>query len=267
MNSCEYYAELISRMIDGELTDGELYEVRGHIASCPDCRAMYEAFSAVSGAIAEDMQDAPEALSANVMAYVRRDAIIKKNTRKKHVIRRVLTAAACFVLVFAAAYTVETRIAAPAEAPMAAEALDTVTNRKFMQSAPKEMPAEAPAAPAPKPEECPAEAETAVESAESKVFSDAPTAADGAAADNGAGAIETYRLSPWQFEMLCELLGDAQFTADCKPDTVCRFVSNAGDVCTVYYDGLVLYFGMNENEKLSPAACSLEDIQSFIAEL
>lgn len=49
MNDCEKYSELISALIDGELNDEERAALEAHLAECPDCRRVSEAFSAISG--------------------------------------------------------------------------------------------------------------------------------------------------------------------------------------------------------------------------
>nr|AMP55585.1 putative zinc-finger [uncultured bacterium] len=45
---------LISAMLDGELSEEETAQVQAHVAVCDDCRAMYDAFTAVSAAVAAD---------------------------------------------------------------------------------------------------------------------------------------------------------------------------------------------------------------------
>ena len=47
MSGCEKYQELISAMLDGELSTEKTVELSVHLAKCPECRAMYEAFSAM----------------------------------------------------------------------------------------------------------------------------------------------------------------------------------------------------------------------------
>ena len=96
MSSCEQIQELMSRMLDEDLTPQELALVEKHRASCPDCAAMYAAFHALSVELGEDLAEAPERLRENVMAELRRDEIRKKNNRRPW--RGVLVAAACVVL-------------------------------------------------------------------------------------------------------------------------------------------------------------------------
>lgn len=101
MSGCEYYQELISCLLDGELSADEEAALADHLQSCPDCAAMHRAFAALSNTMAEDMEDAPESLCPNVMAELRRAEILKKN-RRKSAIKAVLATAACAVFAFAA---------------------------------------------------------------------------------------------------------------------------------------------------------------------
>lgn len=151
MNGCEYYQELISRLIDGELSDEGKAVLAQHLRDCAECAALFDAFSGVSQAIWEDMEEAPAHIAENVMAHVRRSGIVEKNTdsrrasnsrhkatgKKKTMpgaVKVLLSAAACLALVIAAAYTLpafdglgmmkaESPMAAPA-APAASEPRD-----------------------------------------------------------------------------------------------------------------------------------------------
>lgn len=101
MSGCEYYQELISCLLDGELSNDEQAELAEHLENCPECAAMHRAFAALSQTMADDMEEAPESLCTNVMAELRRAEIIKKN-RRRSAIKAVLATAACAVFVFAA---------------------------------------------------------------------------------------------------------------------------------------------------------------------
>ena len=70
MEQCEAMQELLSRMLDEDLDAHEQRELAEHLKNCPDCRAMYEAFSALSGALQNDLAEAPESLRENVMAEI-----------------------------------------------------------------------------------------------------------------------------------------------------------------------------------------------------
>ena len=81
MENCEAMQELLSRMLDEDLDAHEQRELAEHLKNCPDCRAMYEAFSALSGQLRSDLAEPPESLRENVMAEIRREQIRKKNRR------------------------------------------------------------------------------------------------------------------------------------------------------------------------------------------
>ena len=96
MTECERFEEQLSALLDGELTAEEEAEARAHMAACPDCRAMYEAFAAVGDAIGG--QDVPDTLHDGIMEKVR---AAEKAGRTQHTIvrlRPVLAAAACLVV-------------------------------------------------------------------------------------------------------------------------------------------------------------------------
>ena len=100
MNSCEEYQELISRLADGELSADEEAKLRAHMETCPQCRKLYAAFTAISSAAAEELEAPPEDMKDNIMSAV-------KSARGKVVPIRHwktwLAAAACFALVLAGA--------------------------------------------------------------------------------------------------------------------------------------------------------------------
>jgi len=102
MSGCEFYQELISRMLDEELSGEESAVLAEHLDSCEECRSVYSAFTALSASIAEDLVDAPESIKINVMTEVRRSELIKKNKKKS--MKRLFATAACLVLVAGAAY-------------------------------------------------------------------------------------------------------------------------------------------------------------------
>ena len=98
MKTCEEVQELISRLLDGELNEEEQADVAEHLASCPDCRAMHEAFRSLSGAIAEGLEEPPARLHETVMADVRREALRRRQAAPRRV-RMLLAVAACAALV------------------------------------------------------------------------------------------------------------------------------------------------------------------------
>lgn len=103
MNECEKIQQLISCLIDDELTESEKLEVEKHIAACPQCAAMYEDFAALSGAMADTMAEVPAALHDSIMEGVKLAAIpVKKKKRPIIALRPYMTAAACLVVVVGA---------------------------------------------------------------------------------------------------------------------------------------------------------------------
>ena len=104
MNSCDYYQELISSLIDGEISHDEHEALMAHLNTCSRCNAMYAVFHDLSDILAEESEPLPEGLHENIMAGVRRSEIIRKNRRlRKLGLSTALTAAACAVLVLFAA--------------------------------------------------------------------------------------------------------------------------------------------------------------------
>lgn len=68
MTSCDKYIEMISRSIDSELEAGEGRELEAHLETCAECRAVKNAFEAISGAVRETAAEAPDALLDSVMS-------------------------------------------------------------------------------------------------------------------------------------------------------------------------------------------------------
>ena len=99
MKDCAYYQELISRLIDREITPEEGEELAAHARECEECRAVYSAFAALSGMISDELADPPEELSENVMAEIRRSEMWKKNRKPRQNLRRYAAIAASAVLV------------------------------------------------------------------------------------------------------------------------------------------------------------------------
>lgn len=179
MTNCDRYQEMISRMLDGELSRAERDELAEHVQRCPDCAAVYVAFRSLSENLSGELEEVPPALHENIMADVRRENLRAKNS--VHTSRRwhyALTAAACLVLVAAAGLSLPKIAArkgladqaAPAEAEMIEESVmfDSGTNTLYREAdtrqdvnsglsanAMPEMPAEEPAEAAA--EEVPAE--------------------------------------------------------------------------------------------------------------
>lgn len=102
MSGCEYYQELISRMLDEDISRDERAALAEHLGTCRECAAMYQAFSALSDTISSGMVDPPEELTDNIMAELRRSEIRRKNRRMPRQMKNLIAAAACAAVVLAA---------------------------------------------------------------------------------------------------------------------------------------------------------------------
>ncbi|MDO4815512.1 MAG: zf-HC2 domain-containing protein [Bacillota bacterium] len=93
MSNCEHYAELISAMIDGEISENEKAEIEAHTSQCAECRKMLEAFAAVSESL-EELEDLPSGLHDGIMKKVK-----TADKRKKPAWTKILPLAACLTVV------------------------------------------------------------------------------------------------------------------------------------------------------------------------
>ena len=100
MSECERFQQMISELLDGELTEVEQAELQAHMADCPDCAAMYDAFAEVSEALKAEAESEPlpAALHENIMAKVRVAEKAKKTHGTIVRLRPILAAAACLVV-------------------------------------------------------------------------------------------------------------------------------------------------------------------------
>ena len=64
MSECDKYQEMISQMLDGELPEPHKTELVKHLGCCPDCRRVYDAFSAISLSLGETA--APEGFAGEI---------------------------------------------------------------------------------------------------------------------------------------------------------------------------------------------------------
>lgn len=94
MHECEKYLEMMSAMIDGELSDADTIELMAHIRICPACEAVYDAFRAISGDLSS-LSAAPEGLCSSVMDQLKKPQRINW--------QRYAALAACLALVCASA--------------------------------------------------------------------------------------------------------------------------------------------------------------------
>ena len=99
MSDCREIQELISALIDGKVSEKEKAEVYAHVEKCPECKAMLEAFTAVSESLSE-LEDVPEGLHEDIMRRVKSENIKRKTPWKK-----IIPLAACLALVIFGAFS------------------------------------------------------------------------------------------------------------------------------------------------------------------
>ena len=92
---CDEIREKISTMADGELSESDRAQVMEHLAACPECLAVYDAFSALSQVIS-DLEPVPDGFTESVMRKVNGQAAKPK---KKQWLSRVTAVAACVALI------------------------------------------------------------------------------------------------------------------------------------------------------------------------
>ena len=122
MKDCERYEQMISALLDGELSREEEAELRRHIASCPDCAAMYEAFAAVGTAIRG--QEVPDTLHEGIMSKVRAAEKASRTQSKIVRLRPILAAAACLVVLVGTVLALKNTVGMGSAAPQAPKAKD-----------------------------------------------------------------------------------------------------------------------------------------------
>lgn len=266
MKGCEYYQELISRLLDADLTAEEEAALRSHLDSCGECRLIYEAFSGVSGMIAESLEEPPKTLHENIMAEIRRAEIKKKNRR----LRPVLTAAACLAVVLIGFFGLKnTLFAAKAVAPMAMYEAAVSEDMAAQEAAPAEAPRPAPAAVAGQNNmlfaaaAAPAEAACAEEPAEAEETADAGYKTEAAEGEYISVAnLETMNalrelLAGERTETVtnCPLL----YTVCCEEDGSELLIFARGDGTVIYVD--------NRDGEWYESPCTEEICSNFLAEL
>ncbi len=192
MNDCERFEEQLSALLDGELSAEEEAEARAHLAECPQCAAMYEAFAAVGTAL--DGEDVPDTLHDGIMAKVR---AAEKAGRTQHTVvslRSILAAAACLVVlvgtVFALKNTLGMSRKSAADAPMAAEVTaGSADEASAPEDAPFLMESKMAVAAAPKDAQPEEKMEEPRAAADSDTATNATIATDAAAPESTADAL------------------------------------------------------------------------------
>lgn len=97
MDNCNKYIEMISSLVDGELSDEQMSELNAHLDSCQNCRRVYEAFMNISNTISDDLVEPPEKLAQGIMYKVH----IADNggTSRHFAFGRFTALAACLALI------------------------------------------------------------------------------------------------------------------------------------------------------------------------
>ncbi len=96
---CEPYRDMISALLDGELSENEKIRLQNHLAHCDDCSALCVAFAAADGVVSAGMVPVPRSLHTDIMKQVKAHASAHRRQRVWRVARPVLAVAACAVIV------------------------------------------------------------------------------------------------------------------------------------------------------------------------
>lgn len=107
MSECSRIQELISALVDGEVSESEKTEIEKHVEVCPECKAMLAAFTAVSESLSA-LEEVPEGIHEGIMREVKNEG-----KRKKSPWLKILPLAACFALVIFTAFSLNGREAEP----------------------------------------------------------------------------------------------------------------------------------------------------------
>lgn len=102
--NCDEIREKISMMVDDELSEEDRTFITEHIAACPECMQVYEAFSSISDVLSEQ-EEVPEDFTESVMRKVHAQTQAPKRKRN---VSRVLGLAACIALVLFAGQNLDT---------------------------------------------------------------------------------------------------------------------------------------------------------------
>ena len=108
MPNCEYFEELCSSSLDGELTRAQKRELEAHLAECPACAAYLEDLKLIRTAWGDLKEPLPEQLHEKIMSGILEEAQskvvpIEKKKRRPPVFTMIAAAAACVMLVMSGA--------------------------------------------------------------------------------------------------------------------------------------------------------------------
>ena len=296
MSQCEIYQELISRMVDGDLSAREEADLARHIETCPDCAALFRAFSVLSSQIGEDLEESPFDLRDNVMAEIHRKEIRRRN-RIPTILRSVLSAAACVALIVGvylgvsitqgknlvtAAY--DAAPAAAEEAPAEATEVRAMPDAApAAEEAPAEEAANAPvlqsnAAAAVSESDHPllgmGSAASAPEAAQEEPAAEAPAEALEETAEDEAAeapALEEWELANWDLSLLRELLKGSPEERSAEEMASLAFgrihLQNLWEEFSVllYEEDSVLYYLDPADQAVYRSALTVDQLRAFLA--
>ncbi len=262
MNGCDKYQELISRMVDGDLSAAESAELRAHVETCPDCARVYAAFAALSSAISEDLEEPPEELHENIMAGVRRQRLRRGLwARLPRQYKSLLAAAACIALIAGFSWAAENLVprastAAPITAGGAANAASANRSAQDAESG----------------EAAPADSGAAMaidlpEAARVEVPVPAPDDVPGTGADGAAAPISVADGEVWR-ELLELLSGEPAGEIPSGAEQLYTFVlAGGGELRAAVWslDG-ELYCLEEPEGAVSACACTAEELKDFLAQ-
>lgn len=97
MRDCDKYIEMISAMVDGELSAEQETELRTHIDTCGECARVYDAFMGISDVLGDDLVAPPETLAKGIMYKINLNK--KGGAGKRFAFGRFTALAACLALV------------------------------------------------------------------------------------------------------------------------------------------------------------------------
>ena len=299
MSQCENYQELISRMVDGDLSAREEADLARHIETCPDCAALFQAFSALSHRIGEDLEESPFDLRDNVMAEIHREEIRRRN-RIPTILRSVLSAAACVALIVGVYLGVsitqgKNLVTAAYDAAPAAAEEDTAAAEEEVRAMPEVAPAAAEEAPAEEAADAPTLQANAVEAApendhpllgmgsaaaapeettQEETEAEAPAEALGETAEDGAAeapALEEWELANWDLSLLRELLKGSPEERSAEEMASHAFgrihLQNLREEYSVllYEEDGVLYYLDPAEETVYRSALTVDQLRAFLA--
>lgn len=103
MADCNKYDSMISALMDGELSDDEMVDLREHAHSCEICYDLIKLYPAMSHTIYDSEESPPDKLHLDIMAQIRHE---NKRSKSRRLLRRLTTVAAVLVVVISGLFLV-----------------------------------------------------------------------------------------------------------------------------------------------------------------